>query len=365
MISLGAQRRWARVLRWPAGMLMSVSASAALACSTVALGLAERPLVAYSYDVTGTGAGFVVVNSAGVQRSSIAEDAPAAWTARYGSVTFNQFGPGMPTAGMNTAGLVVTLMWNDAVTYPAGGAVHVVNELEFIQRLLDTAGSVDAALEAMGDVRIDGIVPIHFFLADSAGTVASLTPTASGFVIHRGRDMPVPALTNTSYAELIERIAVFEGFGGERALPAGDGLADPSSFERFALAADASRRAGPAATSDQAFDVLDDVANAATRWQIVFDAGSRQIAFRIVGGTGEHVIDMDGIDFRCRDLPLAVQLTEISATEALSVLDPINPEALTDVLGEVLASFPPTAEMGAEVADGLAAGLLASAACES
>ena len=72
-------------------------ASAALACSTVAIGPADARLVAYSYDTSATGAGFVFVNPHGARRTSIMEGDPPGWDVVHGSITFNQMGFGMPT----------------------------------------------------------------------------------------------------------------------------------------------------------------------------------------------------------------------------------------------------------------------------
>ncbi len=361
----GSWRRWAKPLRLPSAALMSLATTAALACSTVMLGPSDRPLVAYSFDFAATGTGFVVVNPAEAKRRSVMEDAPARWATRHGSVTFNQIGPGMPTAGMNTSGLVVSLMWNDGVVYDRRGTGPVLNELEFIQHLLDTSGSVDEALTALNDVRIDGRVPIHFFLADSVGNTAVVTPTAGGVFVHAGEDMSIPALTNTSYPVLMEKISGFQGFGGDRKAPSGDTSRDPNSLERFVIAATASRHAGPSSpTSDQAFDVLDKLANSETRWQIVFDPKLQRIELRITGQEGVHQIDMRKIDFRCHERPLAAELTKISATDLSADLAPVDPAALSAVSRQVFAALRGTADMAPEMADGLTAGLLASVSCE-
>lgn len=356
-------RPLARGLHWPAGLLLSLAASAAFACSTVALGLANRPVVAYSFDFAPTGAGFIFVNPAGATRSSIMDGAPAQWPARFGSVTFNQLGPGMPAAGMNTAGLVVTLMWNDDATYGGDAAAPVVNELEFIQHLLDTSGSVDQALAALNDVRIQGLVPIHFFLADGTGATAAVTPSANGLSVHTGDDMSIPALTNTSYADLLQRIEAYEGFGGDQPLPS---AAEPTSLNRFIAAAAASRRIGPhTATSDQAFAVLEEVANPTTRWQIVFDPTNQQIAFHVAGHSDTHLVELANIDFRCREHALSADLTRLSGQDLQTALAPTDPSQVRDVSREVLASFRATAHLGPDIADSLTTALLAAATCDT
>ena len=269
----------------------------------------------------------------------------------------------MPAAGMNAAGLVVSLMWNDEAVYDRSKDAPVVTELEFIQRLLDTSGSVEEALIALRDVRIQGMVPIHLLLADSSGGTATLTPTSTGMLVHAGQDMPVPALTNTSYAALLESIGSFEGFGGHMPIPSAEALANPNSLERFVIAAEASRRAGSSPTTDRGFDALAAVANSQTRWQVVFNPADLQIAFRIVGKDRTHIVEMPEIDFRCRHRPLSANLQEITGRDFPAMLAPMDPEGVGKVTREILEVLPEDAGLGPEMADGLISGLLESATC--
>lgn len=353
----------ARFLRWPAAALLSFTTSAALACSTIVLGLPDRPIVAYSFDFDATGAGFMIVNPKDATRRSIMEDTAAQWPVRHASVTFNQIGPGMPAAGMNTAGLVVTLMWNNEAVYGGNAGAPAVNELEFIQRLLDTAGSVDEALASLDDMRIEGTVPIHYLLADRSGGIAAITPAKSGLQVHTGKDMPHPALTNTSYAALLEEIGAFDGFGGDRAIHRNDGSKDPGSLDRFAVAAFAARHAGPAPKADTAFGVLHDVANSETRWQIVFDPSAQRIAFRISGEAGVHHVDLADLDSGCTDRPLTVDLSKLTDRSVTAGLAPIDPAAAGPVAAKVLGSFSGGVAFPPDVGNGLIEGLLASARC--
>lgn len=356
-------RAGARILKWPALALLPLMASAAFACSTVVLGLPERPIVAYSFDFDATGAGFMIVNPKDAARRSIMENRPAQWPVRHASVTFNQIGPGMPAAGMNAAGLVVTLMWNDEAAYGGDTDAPVVNELEFIQRLLDTAGSVDEALALLRDVRIEGTVPIHYLLADRSGAVAAITPAPGGLQVHTGEEMPHPALTNTSYAVLIDKIRAFEGFGGDRAIHTAEGSQDPGSLDRFAVAASAARHAGPAPTPETAFGVLDDVANSETRWQIVFDPAAQRIAFRIAGEEAVHHVDMAGLDVGCTGRPLSIDLSNLAGRNVSDALAPLDPATAGPIAAKVLGSFTGAAAFPPDVAGGLIEGLLASARC--
>ncbi len=354
--------RWRAGTLLGIGMLMSLSASTALACTTVALGLPHKPLIAYSFDYAPTGAGMVFANPAPAVRSSIMDGNPARWAVRHASVTFNQMGPGMPATGMNSAGLVVSLMWNDDAVFAGNDEAQVVTELEFIQRLLDTAASVDEALSTLDEVRIQGFVPIHYFLADRSGNAAIVTPTAEGLMVHTPKDMPIPALTNTSYSLLTERLKEFEGFGGEQQLPSADG--DPDSLSRFLVAAGAVQAADDRITRGRAFSVLGKVANRSSRWNIVFDPTEGRIEFKIVGQPETVRIAMSDMNFRCRERPLAISMADVMTAANSASFSPAAPAAISGVSRQVLASLPKGAGLVPEMADALTAGLLAAFHCE-
>ncbi|MEP3279965.1 MAG: linear amide C-N hydrolase [Stappiaceae bacterium] len=352
------------LIRLPVGLLMFLTASAALACSTVVLGSKDRAVVAYSFDYEETGEGFVFINPAHARRRSVMQGSPAEWAVRYGSVSFNQLGPGMPAAGMNTQGLVVTLMWNNAVVYEQPTTEPVVNELEFIQRLLDQAATVPQALEVAAEVDIDGIVPIHYFLADRSGRVAIITPSANGLEIRRSGDMPVPALTNNSYSDLVGYMLSFSEFGGERKSPDAILPEGPDSQQRFVIAARSAAEFEEQVEPEQGFDVLDRLAGDETRWQIVFDPTANAVNFRISGRKVTQRLDFTDLNFDCQRLPLSAQLDGGNGADFLSRLTPVDPALVTATTHTVLASLSDVTGMGPDVAKGLTMGLLASLKCE-
>ncbi|MBO6741850.1 MAG: linear amide C-N hydrolase [Roseitalea sp.] len=332
--------------------------SSALACSTVALGPVDQRIVAYSYDTSDTGAGFIIANPAGAVRRSIMEDRPARWAARHNSISFNQLGPGMPTVGMNAKGVVVSLMWNDDAVFPAPGGQPVVNELELIQMLLDRAGSVGQALALLDTVDVQALVPIHYFVADATGSTAAITPTRTGFVVHADEEMPVPALTNTGYRQLLEQLTGYVGHGGDRPMPSE--LDGPGSLERFVLASGAS---GGPATLDNAFAALALVENPQTFWQIVLDPHRMAIDFRLTGRDGVWRIDMDAVDFRCRDGAVGIDLAALPDERDSIEFNALTRSGLADVLVEVLLAFQDTVGLPPQMAGDIADAQLSSAVC--
>ncbi len=348
--------------RWPFILAGWLIAPAALACSTMALGPPESPLIAYSYDTSATGRGFIIVNPAGGERTSIMESSTARWQTRYGSVSFNQMGPGMPTVGINTAGLVVSLMWNDDVVFPETESSDIINELELIQRILDRAASIDEAVTLASNADVQALVPIHYFVADATGATAAIMPTRARMIMHRGANMPIRALTNSSYADLVDGLSGYEGFGGTAPLPHRAATQNPNSLERFVLAASAARSDEPV-TVAEAFDALATVENPETRWQIVIEPGKQVIDFTLTGAATQWQIDMSGLDFSCAQIPLGQSLSELASGDAEVRFRPVEPDQLAGVVADVLDGFSGTIGLPREIAGPLTQAQIGALTC--
>jgi len=344
--------------------LLCLSLAPARACSTLAFPGQDGPLLAFNFDFDKTDAGFLARNPKGIARQSVMNGKPASWTARFGSFTVNQIGPGMPTAGMNTAGLVITLMWNESAVYGGHSDAPTVSELEFIQFLLDTSGTVDEALARRDRVRIKGLVPIHYFLFDRTGAAAVLTPTRTGLQVHAGDSLPVAALTNTSYAAALAHLGRFRGFGGKTPVPQEQRSGKQNSLDRFAIAASLTGLAGTGHDSRHAFAALERLANPDTRWQLVFSPQDRRMRLRLGNFSKELVLDLTTQDFACEGPPVGVNLRRLTSDSLAEMLQPLDRQELAANVAEVLSSLSRTAHLGRpETAAGLAAGLIAAGGC--
>lgn len=338
----------------------------ALACTTMALGSASYRLVAYSFDFGPTGVGMVVVNPVGVVRTSLYDPPRASWQARYGSVTVNQAGLGMPTAGLNTAGLVVTLMWNDDVAYEAADGRPRLNELEFIQYLLDRAGSVEEALAIAAEAQVAGMVPIHYFLADAGGDAATLAFLDGSPVVRRGETLPMSALTNLSYDVLVNRVDLFSPFGGDTVLPAvrdlpGSGLDD--SVVRFAHAVLAGRETQAAASPEAAFEALSAVRSPSTRWQVVFDPVGQEVRYQTVEAPDRRAVRLGDLTFDCRTDALSIDIDDRESWSVADSLTPLTRAENLAIVTEAFGSFPHFRQFGPDFAVMLSAGQMQSVAC--
>jgi choloylglycine hydrolase len=285
--SMRAHLRPLLILFWTA----LVPTFPAHACTTFCLRDDGRILFGKNYDWN-VGEGLLVVNQRGMARTAdVAKDRPASWVSKYGSVTFNQYGRDFPSGGMNEAGLVIELMWMQGSRYPAPDARPALDVLQWIQYNLDTHATVAEVLAADQGVRIVSEVPLHYLVADRKGAVASVEFLDGRMVAHSGKDLPVAALTNSTYAESEKTREA------SKSAPQGT-----SSLARFARAAE--RVKGfDGAKGDAvayAFDTLDQVAQGSfTQWSIVYEIDRGRVHFRTQGHRPIRSLSLEGLNFEC------------------------------------------------------------------
>ncbi|HYU34514.1 MAG TPA: linear amide C-N hydrolase [Thermoanaerobaculia bacterium] len=265
------------------------------ACTTFCLRDDGRVLFGKNYDWE-VGEGLLVVNQRGVARKADVEnDRPASWVSRYGSVTFNQYGRDFPSGGMNEAGLVIELMMLQGSRYPTPDQRPALDILQWIQYNLDTHATVAEVLAADQKVRIAGDVPLHYLVADRKGQVASVEFLDGRMVAHTGKDLPVAALTNSTY-EVSEKSRQETK---ARHLAPPDGTASVARFQRAAERVDAFHSQKGDAVA-YAFDTLDQVAQGTyTQWSIVYEIDRLRVHFRTRDLRPVRTLSLGDLDFAC------------------------------------------------------------------
>ncbi len=265
----------------------------AAACTTFCYADGGTLVFGRNYDWN-IGDGLVLVNKRGVSKRALVDPAPAAWTSKYGSITFNQYGREFPTGGMNEKGLVVELMWLDEAQYPAGDGRGALPTLQWIQYQLDNCATVREVLRTDRLVRIafNGAAKIHFLVADATGAVSTVEFLNGLMIAHSGDHLQYPVLTNDTY----DRSAEYARKAGKKT-----GKSSGSSLDRFARAASYQKNAKTADEAVQhSFAMLDDVAQGDhTQWSIVYDIKERRAYFRTRAAREIRWIDIDGMPLEC------------------------------------------------------------------
>ncbi len=264
-------------------------------CTTICLRSEKRIVLANNEDIFLEN-GMVFTNHVGIKKTALImpPEKPLQWVSRYGSMTFSQCGKEFPSAGMNTAGLAIEQMTLLETVYPALDEKPAVKELQLIQFLLDTCGTVDEGLEAMKQVRVSqAACPIHYMLCDRQGNSAVAEYLNGELQIYRNGTLGVKALSNSPYAESMH-------FHENPAL-AGN-ISDPykkNSIDRFLKAADFLSQM-PDTADDLVgcgFDALEAVKRDDTVWRIVYDVNDLRVYFSTKRFQIVKYFDLHDFDF--------------------------------------------------------------------
>jgi penicillin V acylase-like amidase (Ntn superfamily) len=277
-------------------LLYFVSLYTSSGCTTFLINKNGQLIFGRNYDWI-TGAGIVCINLRGLQKTSMkTEDGNTInWVSRYGSITFNQYGKEFPTGGMNEKGLVVELMWLDGTKYPKPDNRASIGVLQWIQYQLDCSETIDEVLATDKIVRITSNgTPLHYLLADANGNAATIEFLNGKMVVHKGKDLPFPVLTNNSYDESVQ---LTKGSSG------GQSYRD-NSIDRFAKACSMVNQfqlqniTMPAV--DYAFSILDKVSQGDwTKWSIVYDITNKKIHFKSLAFVNIKTVAFTSFNFSC------------------------------------------------------------------
>jgi choloylglycine hydrolase len=276
-------------------LVFTLSLNSSFACTTFCLKARDRVLFGRNYDWD-IGDGLIFVNKCGVAKTAGGGQVrnPARWISRYGSVTFNQYGRENPTGGMNEVGLVVEELWLDDTTYPVDKTLPVVDTQEWIQYELDTSATVAEAIANARKVRINSEVKVHFLIGDKYGNAATIEFLNGSLVAHTGAELAIQALTNDTYTKSIAYLKVATT---EKATSSG-------SLDRFYRAAHRIQNFEKQKPSEQeaiysTFELLGNVSQEGTQWNIVYDQTQRKIYFRTKQNRQIRVIDTTRFDYSC------------------------------------------------------------------
>ena len=133
-------------------LILAFSNPGADACSGFQLNHAGQILVGKNYDYM-VPDGLIMANKRGLKKTAMpyfwSDDTPAGvgtparWTAKHGSITFNQYGRELPAGGMNEKGLVVESMGLfGAGKYPDPDKRPSILMWQWIQYQLDNSATV-------------------------------------------------------------------------------------------------------------------------------------------------------------------------------------------------------------------------------
>jgi choloylglycine hydrolase len=301
-------------------------------CTTLCLLEKGRVVVAYNYDAWASD-GLILVNKRGMSKQGRIMQA-ASWTAKYGSITFNQFGRDEPTTGVNEKGLMVSAMWLDGTRYPPADHRPPIGPARWIQYNLDNYATVAEVVQQAEAVRLSAAIPVHYFFADLSGDTAVIEFLKGKLVVHRGESLPIKALTNSEYAESLAAL--------DAAKRAGKKPISESSLDRFVRGA--TLIDGESDPITRSFAALAAVAlttgETRTRWSLVYDLRASEIYFKTDTNEAIRRLSVTSFDFSCRTPIKMIDIATAGSGDVSTLVVDYSPAASQTVAEAAYAKTP-------------------------
>lgn len=288
-----------------AACVLLLSFHPASACTTFFINQNGQLLFGRNYDWV-TGSGMIHTNLKGLAKTSfrMQEGKTISWISKYGSITFNQYGKEFPTGGMNEKGLVVELMWLDETRYPSPDSRPAISVLQWIQYQLDNCSTVDEVVTTDEILRIAavGTTPLHYLVADRKGNAATIEFLNGKMTVHKGSDLHLPVLTNSTYQESVSHYQL-KSTPHEK---------DGSSLGRFVKACSMVQQYNQKQNGSPitySFNILKEVAQGDfTKWSIVYDIREMKIYFKTNVHQQTKWVGFRDFGFNCTDKPVTLNI---------------------------------------------------------
>lgn len=323
----------------------------AFACSGFSLsvkGCSHCAYTGHSFDWP-FGRGFGFVQARGLTKTAFLPDkSPQAlhWISKYGSLSFSPAGPGLTVTGVNEVGLsVMDMELQEDMASQGPGYLPAINELQFPQYLLDTSASLQEALQNANAVRIQfSFFPLHYLVCDATGACAALEYLKGAWTIHEGNELPVGALTNSTYDSSLQS---WKDYSANPKL----GLPTNNSLARFVTLAETNAeymsQQNPVAYT---FAALAKVAqssqpgsSAISQWNTVYSRHESRDAtlairadFKTLASPILKSVDLHQLDFQCGKALLALDMDSAGSGDMSHGFKPFAPsdQAALDIQSE-------------------------------
>ena len=320
---------------------------ATLACSTFKLQKGKTLIYGHNLNEGDIGVpGLVFINKRGMFKTGRTwseiitrggfNPSSHSWISRYGSITFNNFGKDFPDGGMNEAGLFIWEM-NEEADYPRNDSLPKLNQMNWMQYILDNFSTTEEAIQSASEFQIDGW-SWHYFVGDAEGNTAAIGFIDGEVVVHAGDEMPIPALFNAPYDRELEVLKYFRGFGGEYK----PDVEDPNvpRFVRTAVMIDNFQK------DDDPVDygfymlktlrVFDD-----PEWSILFDAQNRSVYFRTRVHPERKALVMGEIDFSNNEPAQVMNIATAFKGNVLPLFESYSKSIMQDFISNELLPILP------------------------
>ena len=326
-----------------------ISISSSFACSTFKLQKGDSLVYGHNLNEADIGVpGLVFINKRGIFKTGktwseiISKDqsnvSNHVWISRYGSVTFNNFGRDFPDGGMNEEGLFIWEM-NEDTKYPKNENLPKLNQMNWMQYILDNFTTTAEAIKCASEIEIDGW-GWHFFVGDAQGNTAAIEFLNGEIIIHTGEYMPIAGLFNNSYEREMEVLKYYQGFGGNYEPT----INDPK-VPRFVKTAVLTRDYNPTESIvNYGLKMLHQLmVNDEPEWSILFDVRKKDIYFRTRINPEVKTFSMSQIDFSNDSPTLVVNMDIKKGGNVYNLFESYTKEIMRDFTKNIMVPlFPET-----------------------
>jgi len=259
------------------------------------------------------------------------------WISRYGSVTFNNFGKDFPDGGMNEEGLFIWEM-NDNTEYPKNESLPKLNQMNWMQFILDNCMTTEEAIKCAYDFEIDGW-GWHYFVGDAQGNTAAIEFINGNVVVHTGKEMPVPGLFNEPYEREMHILKYYKGFGGDYE----PDLNDPK-VPRFVKTAVMTRDYNPDQNLvDYGLNMLKQLmVDDEPEWSVLFDVRKGSIYFKTRINPSIKTLSMDQVDFSNTTPTMMLNMDIEKGGSISKLLEPFTADKMKSFTREKLIPLIPS-----------------------
>ncbi len=302
-------------------ILLILSLSNSLACTSFLLPSEENPVMAKSYDFD-KGEGAIYINYKNMKKKSLFPNpfsmTPVEWTSKYGSVSFSQAGIEFPFSILNEKGLAIEVQILYATEYESISKHHkYLNESQVVQYLADTSSNINEAIENIKNISIYmEKEKLHYFMCDANSECAMIEILNGKLEIIKGEDLPLKQMTNSTYKNSLASVGKF--LADPRSITGvEDDKATARSLTRFNTIHNyISSLSNQDNMVEKAFKGLDkvemSVANTLenSQWQIVHELRNKKINFKTKKQKILKSIDLNKINFECNSTQYYLDLDD-------------------------------------------------------
>jgi penicillin V acylase-like amidase (Ntn superfamily) len=308
--------------------LVTVSSLPTLACSTLMAknAIGEMGWLGKNYDWH-SGHGALLINHRNREKVNGHPNSPVpfSWVSKFGSISFTQFGREFPIGGVNEKGLAVETLWLSVSDYPEPEeqTLPVLNELQWVQFILDRSATVEEAIFNSRHVQAVPIMSaVHYFVCDKTqcavfeylGGQLSIEKTDAG--------QRYSVLTNSSYAETLLNLRRYTNFGGNETIPN-----DYDSMARFARLANTLKNSPVASNFEDIATRLQGVRSSSqTVWVLGYNLKDQKVEWQTKQRMAKKTFSFANLNFDCSDKTYGLDMNSALQGDVTSNLQELTPE---------------------------------------